>query len=118
MKAKVKGMQRPRNCLKRKKLPKEEEMKVLMGLIDLSLVSRVLRMADITQEQLHWCEEKMSRITVLDGKLRRDSTPLFFPDIEAHPNLSLNSYPNAPYKQGVENQMSQPYTEDVFDNRS
>lgn len=102
MKAKLKDIQRPRNCLKRKKLAKEEEMKVLMGLIDLRLVSRVLRMGDITQEQLHWCEEKMSRIKVLDGKLHRDSTPLFFPDVEAHPNPSLNNpYPNVPSKQSV-----------------
>lgn len=118
MKAKLKDIQRPRNCLKRKKLPKEEEMKVLMGLIDLRLVSRVLRIGDITQEQLHWCEEKMSRIKALDGKLHRDSTPLFFPDIEAHPNPSLNNpYPNVPYKQSVGNQTSQPRTEAVFDNR-
>jgi len=54
-------------------------MEFLMGLIDLKLVSRVLRMADMSEEKLHWCEEKMSKVRVLDGKLQRDSSPLFFP---------------------------------------
>jgi len=54
-------------------------MEFLMGLIDLKLISRVLRMADMSEEKLHWCEEKMSKVRVLDGKLQRDSSPLFFP---------------------------------------
>jgi len=54
-------------------------MQILMGLIDLKVVSRVLRVADISNEQLHWCEEKMSRVRVWDGKMQRDSAPLFFP---------------------------------------
>ncbi|KAL6512979.1 hypothetical protein OROHE_019769 [Orobanche hederae] len=62
-----------------KKNLKVEEMEILLGLIDLKLVSRVLRMSDLSAEQLHWCEEKMSKVRVLDGKYQRDSTPLFFP---------------------------------------
>ena len=55
-------------------------MEILMSLIDLKVVSRVLRMAEITQEQLHWCEDKMSKIRIFEGKkLQRDSSPLFFP---------------------------------------
>lgn len=54
-------------------------MEILLGLIDLKLISRVLRMSDLSAEQLHWCEEKMSKVRVLDGKYQRDSTPLFFP---------------------------------------
>lgn len=54
-------------------------MEILMSLIDLKVVSRVLRMTEITQEQLHWCEQKMAKPTILEGKLHRDSSPLFFP---------------------------------------
>lgn len=57
----------------------DEEMEILMGLIDLKVVSRVLRMSDLGEEQLHWGEEKMSKVRVSQGKLQRDSSPLFFP---------------------------------------
>ncbi|KAK7291430.1 hypothetical protein RIF29_06567 [Crotalaria pallida] len=76
---KVKDLRRSRKCLRKKKLKVEEEMEILMALIDLKVVSRVLRMSDLNEEQLHWCEEKMSKVRVMDGKLQRDSTPLFFP---------------------------------------
>lgn len=54
-------------------------MEILMGLIDLKLVSRVLRMTELSEEQLHWCEAKMSKVRILDGIYHRDSSPLFFP---------------------------------------
>lgn len=54
-------------------------MEMLMALIDLKVVSRVLRMNELNDEQLHWCEDKMSKVKVSDGKLQRDSSPLFFP---------------------------------------
>jgi hypothetical protein len=76
---KLKDLRRVRTCIRKRKLTVEEEMEILMGLIDLKLVSRVLRMSDMSEEQLHWCEEKMSKVRVLDGKLQRDSSPLFFP---------------------------------------
>ncbi|OIW11953.1 hypothetical protein TanjilG_02160 [Lupinus angustifolius] len=78
-KMKVKDLKRSRKCLRKRKLKVEEEMEILMALIDLKVVSRVLRMSDLNEEQLHWCEEKMSKVRVMDGKLQRDSTPLFFP---------------------------------------
>ncbi|KAH1234183.1 hypothetical protein GmHk_09G026457 [Glycine max] len=78
-KMKVKDLRRSRKCLRKRKLKGEEEMEILMALIDLKVVSRVLRMSELSEEQLHWCEEKMSKVRVLDGKLQRDSTPLFFP---------------------------------------
>ncbi|KDP20122.1 hypothetical protein JCGZ_05891 [Jatropha curcas] len=78
-KMKLKDLRRARKCIRKRKLKVEEEMEILMGLIDLKIVSRVLRMSDISEEQLHWCEEKMSKVRVLDGKLQRDSSPLFFP---------------------------------------
>ncbi|KAB5531846.1 hypothetical protein DKX38_018516 [Salix brachista] len=78
-KIKLKDLRRGRSCIRKRKLTVEEEMEILMGLIDLKLVSRVLRMTDMSEEQLHWCEEKMSKVRLLDGKLQRDSSPLFFP---------------------------------------
>lgn len=65
--------------MRKKRLTVEEEIEILMGLIDLKVVSRVLRMTDISEEQMHWCEEKMSRVRILEGKIQRDSSPLFFP---------------------------------------
>ncbi|CAJ1951907.1 unnamed protein product [Sphenostylis stenocarpa] len=78
-KMKVKDLRRSSKCLRKRKLKGEEEMEILMGLIDLKVVSRVLRMSELSEEQLHWCEEKMSKVRVVEGKLQRDSTPLFFP---------------------------------------
>ncbi|KAK6925256.1 Protein of unknown function DUF1666 [Dillenia turbinata] len=76
---KLKDMRRGRKCFIKRSLKEGEDMEILMGLIDLKVVSRVLRMTDISEEQLHWCQEKMSRVSVSEGKLHRDSTPLFFP---------------------------------------
>ncbi|CAM8975288.1 unnamed protein product [Rhodiola kirilowii] len=78
-KMKLKELRRPRNCMRKIKLKPEEEMQILMGLIDLKIVSRVLRMANLHPEQLHWCEEKMGKVKIWEGKLQRDSSPLFFP---------------------------------------
>ncbi|XP_040996446.1 uncharacterized protein LOC121242604 [Juglans microcarpa x Juglans regia] len=78
-KTKLKDLRWGRKCLRRRKLSVDEEMEILMSQIDLKVVSRVLRMSDISEEQMHWCEEKMSRVRVLEGKLQRDSLPLFFP---------------------------------------
>ncbi|KAG7021609.1 hypothetical protein SDJN02_15335, partial [Cucurbita argyrosperma subsp. argyrosperma] len=78
---KLKQLRRAGKCLRRKrKMGVEEEMEILMGLIDLKVVSRVLRSADIINEQqLHWCEAKMRKVGILDGKVHRDSSPIFFP---------------------------------------
>lgn len=71
--------------LRKIKLKSEEEMEILMALIDLKVVSRVLRMKELNEKQLNWCEKKMSKVRVVEGKLCRDySTPLFLP-------LTLNS---------------------------
>uniref|UniRef100_A0ACD5TQA7 Uncharacterized protein n=1 Tax=Avena sativa TaxID=4498 RepID=A0ACD5TQA7_AVESA len=80
-KSRLKDVTRPRRCLKRSKAREEEVVPVLLGLIDLKVVARVLRMPEITDQQLHWCEEKMNRVRVdvRQGKLQRDPSPLFFP---------------------------------------
>ena len=77
---KVKDLRHSRKCLRKRKPKAEEEMDILMALIDLKVVSRVLRMNELSEAQLHWCEEKMSKVRIMGGKLQRDySTPLFFP---------------------------------------
>ncbi|RRT84684.1 hypothetical protein B296_00013678, partial [Ensete ventricosum] len=39
-----------------------EEVQLLFALIDIEVISRVLRMARLSKEQLLWCEEKMSKL--------------------------------------------------------
>ncbi|CAN7054384.1 unnamed protein product [Brassica rapa subsp. trilocularis] len=80
-KTKLKEIRKGGKYMKKKKMSIEEEMEILMGLIDLKVVSRVLRMNEMNEEKLHWCEEKMSKVKIIqDGKaFQRDSTPLFFP---------------------------------------
>lgn len=56
-----------------------DKVELLLGLIDIKVVSRVLRMARISKEQLLWCEEKMSKLDLSESKLRRDGSPILFP---------------------------------------
>uniref|UniRef100_A0A804QH71 Uncharacterized protein n=1 Tax=Zea mays TaxID=4577 RepID=A0A804QH71_MAIZE len=79
-KRRLKDLTRPRRCLRRTRLREEEELSVLLGLIDLKVVARVLRAPEVTDRQLHWCEEKMNRVRVdPEGKMQRDPAPLFYP---------------------------------------
>ncbi|GAB2292855.1 hypothetical protein Dimus_027089 [Dionaea muscipula] len=78
MKKRLKDLLRAGKCFRKRKTI-EQDIEILMGLIDMKVVSRVLKMSNITQEQLHWCEEKMGRVRVSQGKLYRDSSPLFLP---------------------------------------
>jgi Protein of unknown function (DUF1666) len=57
-----------------------EEVELVFALIDIKVVARVLRVAQLSKEQLLWCEEKMSKIDLSsDSKLRRDASPILFP---------------------------------------
>ncbi|XP_019163259.1 PREDICTED: uncharacterized protein LOC109159598 isoform X3 [Ipomoea nil] len=80
-KSKLKDMRKSGGkCLRKRRLKGEEELEILMAEIDLKVVSRVLRMKEQNGEQLHWCEDKMGKVKISDnGKLHRDSSPLFFP---------------------------------------
>ncbi|XP_017701314.2 uncharacterized protein LOC103719570 [Phoenix dactylifera] len=78
-KMRLKDLGRQRRCLKKRRIKHEQEMEILMSLIDMKVVSRVLRMPNISAEQLHWCDGKMSKVRVGNGKIERDSSPLFFP---------------------------------------
>lgn len=69
-----------RKSWKKKSWPSSPtEVELLLGLIDIKVVSRVLRMPKISKEQLLWCEEKMSMVDLSDKKLRRDGSPILFP---------------------------------------
>ncbi|KAJ9559600.1 hypothetical protein OSB04_004760 [Centaurea solstitialis] len=59
----------------------QEEVELLLGLIDVKVISRVLRMVKISKEHLFWSEEKMKKldISTTTGKLQRDPSPILFP---------------------------------------
>ncbi|XP_006659609.1 uncharacterized protein LOC102721010 [Oryza brachyantha] len=77
---KVKELFKKKKGLKSKTWPSTmEEVQLLFALIDIKVVSRVLRMAKLSKEQLLWCEEKMSKLDLSDNKLRRDGSPILFP---------------------------------------
>ncbi|XP_027121801.1 uncharacterized protein LOC113768599 [Coffea eugenioides] len=56
-----------------------EDVDLLLGTIDVKVLSRVVRMVKMSKGQLFWCEEKMKRIDCCGGKLERDPSPILFP---------------------------------------
>lgn len=79
---KVKELSKKKSWKKKSWPSSPSEAELLLGLIDIKVVSRVLRMARISKEQLLWCEEKMSKIDLShsqNNKLRRDGSPILFP---------------------------------------
>ncbi|XP_065864249.1 uncharacterized protein [Euphorbia lathyris] len=79
-KMKLKELCKKSKGWKKKSWPQTyEDVELLFGIIDMKILSRVLRMVRISKEQLIWCEEKMKKLALSDGKLRRDPSPLLFP---------------------------------------
>ncbi|KAL2460766.1 Protein of unknown function (DUF1666) [Abeliophyllum distichum] len=77
---KLKELWKRTKSYKKKSWPStQEDTEMLLGLIDSKIVSRVLRMAKISKEQLFWCEEKMKKLAISDGKLQRDPSLILFP---------------------------------------
>ncbi|KAG6664954.1 hypothetical protein I3843_02G112200 [Carya illinoinensis] len=77
---KLKELRKRSKGWKKKSWPQTDEaVQLFFCLIDVKILSRVLRMVRITKEQLLWCEEKLKKLDLSDGKLRRDSSPIFFP---------------------------------------
>ncbi|KAL3632802.1 hypothetical protein CASFOL_025786 [Castilleja foliolosa] len=56
-----------------------DDVEILLGLIDVKVLLRVLRMVRISKEQLFWCEEKIKKLGLSEGKLQRDPAPILFP---------------------------------------
>ncbi|XP_057968609.1 uncharacterized protein LOC131158065 [Malania oleifera] len=79
-KMKLKELCKKRKGGKKKSWPAmSEEVDLLFGLIDIKVLSRVLRMERISKEQLLWCEEKINNLDLTEGKLKRDPSPVLFP---------------------------------------
>ncbi|KAE8723427.1 hypothetical protein F3Y22_tig00012385pilonHSYRG00006 [Hibiscus syriacus] len=77
---KLKELRKKRKGWKKKSWPlTPEDVPLLFGLIDVKIISRVLRMEKISKEQLFWCEEKIKKLDLCDGKLQRDPSPILFP---------------------------------------
>ncbi|KAA3478684.1 Ribosomal protein L34Ae [Gossypium australe] len=78
--AKLKELHKKRKGWKKNMWPiSQEDVPLLFGLIDIKIISRVLRMGRISKEELFWCEEKMKKLHFCDGKLERDPSPILFP---------------------------------------
>ncbi|KAG2585069.1 uncharacterized protein LOC120712884 [Panicum virgatum] len=78
--AKVKELFKKKKGWKSKTWPATmEEVQLLFALVDIKVVSRVLRMGKLSKEQLLWCEEKMSKVDLSENRLRRDGSPILFP---------------------------------------
>lgn len=81
-KMKLKELWKKRKGGKKNQWPAtQEEVELLLALIDVKVISRVLRMVKITKEQLFWSEEKIKKLHVsaATGKLQRDPSPILFP---------------------------------------
>ncbi|XP_031501416.1 uncharacterized protein LOC116265036 [Nymphaea colorata] len=79
-KMKLKELFKKKKGWKRKSWPESpEEIELLLGLIDMRIVSRVLRMGRINEEQLHWCAEKIGKLDFPGGSLQRNASPILFP---------------------------------------
>lgn len=77
---KLKELRRRKKGWKKNCWPqKHEDIQLLLGLIDMKILSRVMRMTRMTREQLFWCEEKMKKLDVSNNRLERDPCPILFP---------------------------------------
>ncbi|MED6168983.1 hypothetical protein PIB30_017128 [Stylosanthes scabra] len=78
---KLKEVRRKKKGWKKNSWPeKQEDIQLLLGLIDVKILSRVLRMTRMNREQLFWCEEKIKKLDFLsNGRLERDPCPSLFP---------------------------------------
>uniref|UniRef100_A0A2K1WQG6 Uncharacterized protein n=1 Tax=Populus trichocarpa TaxID=3694 RepID=A0A2K1WQG6_POPTR len=55
------------------------DVQLLFSLVHIKILSTVLRMVRISKEQIRWCEEKMKKINLPNGRLQRDPSPILFP---------------------------------------
>ncbi|XP_054784788.1 uncharacterized protein LOC129291460 [Prosopis cineraria] len=76
---KLKELTRKKSWKKNSWPQKPEDIQLFLGLIDVKIISRVLRMTRITKEQLIWCEEKIKKLDLSNSRLERDPSPILFP---------------------------------------
>ncbi|GLJ50207.1 hypothetical protein SUGI_1068580 [Cryptomeria japonica] len=77
----VKELQRRGRCIIKRLDPTTGEgLEILMALVDIKLVSRVLKMSRITTDQLQWCQKKLNKLSVTHRKvLHREPSTVLFP---------------------------------------
>ncbi|KAK1260350.1 hypothetical protein QJS04_geneDACA019470 [Acorus gramineus] len=74
-------LQRKRRWSLTRSHPLEEcqRMDIFFSMIDIKLVSRVLKMSMLSTNQLNWCLEKLNHIEFKDGRVVRANTSILFP---------------------------------------
>ncbi|CAK9186085.1 unnamed protein product [Ilex paraguariensis] len=60
-------------------LGESQKKEILYAMIDMKLISMVLKMSLISTSQLKWCQEKLKNIEFKEGKVMRVPTGLLFP---------------------------------------
>uniref|UniRef100_A0A1D1XUX9 Coagulation factor VIII n=1 Tax=Anthurium amnicola TaxID=1678845 RepID=A0A1D1XUX9_9ARAE len=76
----LKDLQRTSRRWWKKTTPLESQgMDILLSMIDVKLVSRVLRTSAISTQQLRWCEAKLKSIEIKKGKVLRSYNSMLFP---------------------------------------
>lgn len=79
-KMKLKELHKKMKGGKHKSCPKsDDEMDLVLAIVEVKLLTRVMRIEKLTKDQLIWCEDKMKKLNLSDGKLMRDPSPLLFP---------------------------------------
>lgn len=78
---KVRELQRRGRCLIKRLDPvaRGEGIEILMALVDIKLVSRVLRMSRITTDHLQWCQKRLGKLSIRKGKVHRARGTVLFP---------------------------------------
>ncbi|KAI6679025.1 hypothetical protein NL676_039821 [Syzygium grande] len=77
---KLKELLKKRKGWKKRSWPqRDDDAQLLFALIDAKLCSMVPKMERIVKGQLFWCEEKIKKLDLSDGKLHRDPSAILFP---------------------------------------
>ncbi|CAM8898726.1 hypothetical protein QQ045_010069 [Rhodiola kirilowii] len=79
-KMKLKELAKKKKGVEHKSWPTSDyKADLLLAIIEVKLLARVVRMTKLTKDQLIWCEDKMKKLNLSEGKLQRDPSPLLFP---------------------------------------
>lgn len=78
---KVRELQRRGRCLIKRLDPvaRGEGIEILMALVDIKLVSRVLKMSRISTNHLQWCQKRLGKLGIHKGKVHRARGTVLFP---------------------------------------
>ncbi|CAK9142504.1 unnamed protein product [Ilex paraguariensis] len=92
-------------------LGESQKKEILYAMIDMKLISMVLKMSLISTSQLKWCQEKLKNIEFKEGKVMRESHPLKVtaPPPFVHPANSFRPSPSLLAAVGGQNEMKLPF---------